>query len=148
METKSLRAIQILAKIARIIFMIIFVACIVGAAGCLIGFIVLPIVQNIVVDGNGKTVADVMIENRVLPANVYGSMTAGIIGCGGGIALGWINQKFYQEEIALGTPFEIGIVKKMRKVAIINIVVSASVSLLSVTATSIVLFALKGNMSG
>ena len=61
---KSLKIIQVLVKVFKIIFFVCFILCIVGAAGCLIAMIVVPIVSTIPVE-EGKTVADVMAEHGI-----------------------------------------------------------------------------------
>ena len=125
---KALRIIQVLAKIARVICVILFVFCIVGAAGCLIGLITLPLSENIVIF-DGKTVVEFINEKGGSMSKAYGGIVAGLLSCGVGIFLSKYNELFFKEEIELGTPFKMNIVKKMRKVAIVNIIATVALSI-------------------
>lgn len=120
---KALRIIQVLAKICRILCIICFVGCIVGAAGCVIGLVVVPLIKDIVVEG-GKTVEQMFLEKNITMPKLYTSLGVGIAGCGMGIFLAKYNGVFFKQELDAGTPFDMVIVKKMRKVAIVNIIVS------------------------
>lgn len=125
---KALRIIQILAKIARIICLIVFIACIVGASISLLGLILIPLCKGTVIYEN-KTV-EVLIAEKGLP--LYLAITncaVGFISCCTGIFLGKYNELFLKEEIELGTPFTRDMVKKMRKVAIVDIIASFALAL-------------------
>lgn len=120
---KSLKIIQILAKILRVIFIVVFIACIVGASFCLLGLILLPIFQGTVIY-EGKTF-EVWLMDRDIPLyEAYLAVSTGLLSCGVGIFLGKYNELFFKEEIELGTPFSKDIVRKMRMVALINIIAS------------------------
>ena len=134
---KSLKIIQILAKIAWIICKIVFIACIVGASCCLLGLILIPIFKDVVVY-EGKSV-EVLIAEKGHP--LYESILACAVGfasCGTGIFLGKYNELFFKEELDVGTPFKHEIVKKMRKVAIVDIAVSFALGLVCAIAVAIV----------
>lgn len=132
---KSLRIIQALAKIARIICLIVFILCIIGAAGCLIGIIVVSSLRNVVLY-EGKTLNDILIENRATFESVIAALIVGLLSTGVGIYLSKYNELFYKRELAVGTPFKMEVVKDIRKVSVVNIVVSFS---LAVVATITVL---------
>lgn len=132
---KSLRIIQALAKIARIICLIVFILCIIGAAGCLIAIIVVSSLRNVVLY-EGKTLNDILLENRATFEAVLAALIVGLLSTGVGIYLSKYNELFYKRELAVGTPFKMEVVKDMRKVSVVNIVVSFS---LSVVATITVL---------
>ena len=120
---RSLKIIQVLAKIIRIVCLVLFVIFIVASAACLTGMIVLPIIKDIVVH-EGKTIAELMAENNAPFPVVFTAMTIGLLGCGAYIFLSYFNQRFFEEEIKVGTPFDHEIVKKMR----INSIVNAAVT--------------------
>ena len=49
---KSLKIIQVLAKTARIVCLVVFIACIIGAAGCFIGLVIFSAIKDIPFDRN------------------------------------------------------------------------------------------------
>lgn len=123
---KSLRIIQVLAKICRIVCIIVFVACIIGAAGCFVALVILPIVKDIVVH-DGKTIAELIAQDGKTNVNtIIAACGMGLFGCGVEIFLAKYNELFFKKEIEVGTPFKKDIVKEMRIVAVVNIAVSLS----------------------
>ena len=134
---KSLKIIQVLAKIIWVICKILFVLFIIGAAGCLMGLILFSSVQGLKVNSE-QTVAQLLAEKGVQPALAYAGMSAGLISCGGGIFLAKYNELFFKEELDVGTPFKRDIVSKMRKVALVNIIVSFGLSIIGAIVISIV----------
>ena len=125
---KSLRIIQILAKVARIICLVLYILCIVGASGCAIALIVLPIFQNLPM-ADGKTLADLLLEKGTQMFEIYLWVAIGLLSCGVGIFIFRYNQVFFEKEIALGTPFDMEIVKKMRKLALVCVITSVAYSI-------------------
>jgi hypothetical protein len=134
---KSLKIIQVLAKIMWILSMIAFIACIVGASLCFVGIIVFSATKDVVVD-EGQTFTILLADRGVPEPGVYSALITGLIVSGVGIYLGKINEIFFKKEIALGTPFKKEVVSEMRKLAIINIVASIATGILCAIALSIV----------
>ena len=56
---KSLKIIQVLAKIARIVCLVVFIASIVGAAGCFLGLVIFCAIKDI--PYNGQTISSKLI---------------------------------------------------------------------------------------
>ena len=125
---KSLKIIQVLAKILHVIFIVVFIACIVGASACLLGLILVPIFKGVVIYED-KTFEVLIAEKGAPLYQVYTGLAVGLLSCGVGIFLGKYNELFFKEEIELGTPFDMGIVKKMRMVALVNIVASLALAI-------------------
>ena len=134
---KSLKIIQVLCQIARVIFLILFILCIIGAVGCTIAFIVMPIVQNFPVD-EGKTMGEIMTEEGVSFPDVYTGLIVGLFSSGVGIFLAKINEQFFVKEINKGTPFDHEIVKDMRKLALTCIITTVAYSIVTAIAVLIV----------
>ena len=126
---KSLKIIQVLAKIIWIICKILFVVFIIGAAGCLLGLSLFTFIQPLKVNAE-QTVGQLLAEKGVSVPQAYAGMAAGLISCGGGIFLAKYTEIFFKEELDVGTPFKHDMVKKMRKVALVNIFVSLGSSIL------------------
>ena len=83
---RSLKIIQVLAKIIWIICKVLFILFIIGAVGCLMGLALFGLVQNVKVNAD-QTVAQLLAEKGVETALAYAGMSAGLISCGGGIFL-------------------------------------------------------------
>ena len=121
---RSLRIIQVLAKIARVLFIIGFVGSIIGAVGCIIALPTLSAVANIEVEG--KTIAEILKENNLNIETLYLAISVGLFSCIVAIVLCKINSSFLKKEIQEGTPFTAPMVKAMRKNALINVITAVA----------------------
>lgn len=122
-KMKSLKTIQVLAKIARIICLILFVTSIIGVVGSTIAIISYPYVQDVIVS-EGKTVAQLLSEKGLGIKHVYFSLATSLAGCGLNVFLAKYTEVFFKKELEIGTPFHTGIVKSMRKMALVHIISS------------------------
>lgn len=134
---RSLKIIQVLAKILWVICKVLFVIFIIGAAGCVLGLALFGAVQPLKVNAE-QTVAQLLEEKGIQPALAYAGMSAGLISCGGGIFLAKYNEIFFKKELDEGTPFKHHIVKEMRKVALVNILVSLGLTIVGAIVISVV----------
>lgn len=123
---KSLKIIQVLAKIARILCKILFIVCIVGASFSLLGLISLPLSFNFEIS-EGKTLIEYFNEQNLSAASAITSCAVALFTCGVGIFLSKYNELFYKRELDIGTPFKMEVVNDMRRVALVNIIVNISV---------------------
>lgn len=129
---KALKRIQLLSKIAEVVCRIIFIFCIIAVAGAAISLLVVGFAKNNVDFQNelGK-------RNITLTKVVCDSLVT-LLSCGCGIYLSYYNEKLFKKEIKLGTPFDLGLVKDMRKVAIINIILCIALSIVVAIVVAIV----------
>lgn len=127
---KALRTIQVLVKIARVICIIIFVCGIIGAVGCGLTLILMPLMQSLDL-GEDLSIEALLAENGVTLAEAYASLSIALVSCILCIVLYKYTQKFFEKELELGTPFNMDIVKGMRKVALFHIIASLSISFIS-----------------
>ena len=129
---KTLRAIQILAKIARILALIIFICCCVGVGGCVLALIILPILEPSIKDvviQDGKTVNEVLAQSGITFTFIYTAIGVGLTACIVTAIIAKFTELFFKEQIDKGTPFDMEIVKSMRKLAIIQICISIGYSI-------------------
>ena len=134
---KSLSRVQLLVKIARILCIVGFWFCAVGLLACIVGFITMPLVQDFSI-GEGKTVTDAIVENGSSLGEVYGGLLIGLLSCGVGVFVSLYNSFFFKKELVLGTPFDHEIVRDMRKVALVNIIVSFALGLAAAIGVAII----------
>ena len=134
---KSLKIIQVLFKVARILALIFFILSIIGAAGCLIALIVMPCIKDIVVE-QGKTIADLMAEQGVDVYGVIAAIAVGLVGCGVSIFLCKYSELYFLKELKVGTPFTKEMAKEMRKYGLIFAIVSAGSTIIIATTYAVV----------
>ena len=115
---KTLKTIQTLSKVGRIISKIIFICCLVGAIGCLAGIVSLAVIPSGIQIGD--TTIHGMIENSadISMGSLYAGMAVGAIMCSGEAALSKIAENYFKGELAAGTPFTFDGAKEMMKLAI------------------------------
>ncbi len=136
---KTLKKIQVLAKVGRILSMIVFIASIVGAVGSALGMFSLAIIGEKAFVVGGVTVHG-MIESGsgANVATVYASLIVAIICCLGEIYVAKLAQKYFEYEIEVKTPFTLDGAKKLKKLGIVVIIVSIVCIVLSAIAVAIV----------
>lgn len=123
-QSKNLQAIQVLAKIGRIMSKIIFICCIVGMAGCVIG----AVSFNLIPDGirvNGVTIHSMIESNADLSMGmVYVATLAGFIFCAAECAISKIAELYFKHELAAGTPFTFEGAREMLRLGICTVSIS------------------------
>lgn len=129
---KSLQTIQKLFKVGKIITQIVYVCCIVGVIGCIIGLVGLGIVDgaNVQVDGS---LAVVLIEKEtgITIAELYAVMGIAIFAL---ICEFYVTRKclkYYRCEFEAGTPFNLDCAAQLKKIGILEIVLSLVVAAVS-----------------
>ena len=134
---KSLKTIQIVMKVLRVLCLIGFIFCIVGAAGCFLGLISFSFLKDIEIE-KGKSVAQYIIDTGNMSTNeVYTALAVGLFISLAGIALMKYNELFYKKEVDLGTPFKKEMAKKMREVGLVNIIATIAISSIAAIAVAI-----------
>lgn len=134
---KSLRAIQIIAQVMRILCLVCFILSIVGAVGCVIGMAIFGAVSNVIIE-EGKTLAQYLLDKGISVQTVYAGMGVGLGYCLVAIFLFKYRELFYVRELAVGTPFDSGVIADMRKVAVVDIIVNVVSNVVIVVVFSIV----------
>lgn len=143
---KTLKTIQTLAKIGRILSKIIFILSIVGFCGCLAGLISLAVGFTAIQIG-GVTLHSI-IENKagLTMGTLYAAMTGGMILCAAEAVLSKFAEHYFKRELADGTPFNLGGAKELLRLGILTIcipvgaVILAAIvqAILSLTLTDVV----------
>ncbi len=121
---KTLKTIQVLAKIGRILSKIIFVFCIVGFCFCVAGIVSLAIGAETLKLGD-VTIGG-LIENSSgtsLPT-LYASMAVGIVFCAAEAVLCKFAEVYFKNELADGTPFTLRGAKELLRLGILTAALS------------------------
>lgn len=100
---ESLKTIQKLSKLGKVFSKIIFICCIIGAVGCVVGMVCLPF-------------ADTQGLNRLYPL-----MSGALIVCVGQAVNAKFAEKYFVNELVAETPFTISGAKELLRLGIITI---------------------------
>lgn len=120
----TLKTIQVLAKIGRILSRIVFVCSIVGAIICAVGVVSLAVTGSESFKVGGVTIHS-MVENAVgldTPA-LIAAMAAGMVLCIGEIVLSRFAVDYFSNELADGTPFTLRGAKELMRLGILTIAI-------------------------
>lgn len=119
----TLKTIQTLAKIGKVFSKIIFVCCIVGFCGCIVGIVSLALCAETFKLG-GVTIHS-MIENEAgmsLPT-LYASMAVGLLFCGAEAVLCKFAEAYFKHELADGDPFTLRGAKELLRLGILTVAI-------------------------
>lgn len=118
---KTLKTIQTLSKIGKILSKIIFILCIIGAAGCLVGIVSLACIPEGIKIG-GMTIHGLIEQSAEFSmGTLYTVMATGIIFCAGEAVLCKFAESYFKHELAAGTPFTFEGAKEMIRLGILTV---------------------------
>lgn len=143
-HTKTLRTIQILSKIGKILSKIVFVCCIVGAAFCAAGIVTLALIPDGTKIGDTTIKSLIEVEAETSRGAIYGAMAAAVILLVGEIVLARLADRYFTRELADGTPFTLGGAKQMQKLGICAIVIPIAAAVAGAVTDSVVRTAMDG----
>ena len=122
--SKNLSILQTIAKVGRIVCKVLFILCIVGAAGCLVGLLSLLIF-------GGASVWEADMFSMFGGANfvLLGSMgcLTGLIACVGEGVLFYLAERYFAYQLEVGTPFTEEGAKKLFRLGITIFIVSVNI---------------------
>lgn len=102
---KSLQTIQKLSKIGKIFSKIVYICCIVGFAGCIVGILGLLVGAQAVKIG-GMTLHSLLeAEAGVGIGSLWAAIAVGMILCTGEFFVARMACRYFENELAAGTPF-------------------------------------------
>ena len=118
---KTLKTIQTLAKIGKIISKIVYICCIVGGIMCVVGILGLALIPEGFKIG-GTTVHGLVEESaKISMGTLYTAMATGIVFCAGEAILSRIAGNYFKRELADGTPFTFDGAKDLIRLGIYTI---------------------------
>lgn len=117
---KSLKRIQTMAKVLKMLSTVAFVGCIVGAVFSVIGGSLSPVIASSETLQKYLTDSGAAFEWKSYLATCICSA----VSCGAWIYLGYKNVEFYKAELEVGNPFDKKIVEALRRLAIECVVVA------------------------
>ena len=128
---KSLQTIQTIVKIARVISKIVYICCIVGFCLCIVGVIGLALGAPTLKLG-GVTLESLLSTNSDVSAGtLYVSAVTGAILCCGEGVLAWFAFRYFEKELADGTPFTRSGAGDLFRLGILSIGIPIAVQIVS-----------------
>lgn len=102
---KSLKIIQVAAKVAQVLCTVIKICCIIGICGCIIGCAGMGIgAESLKLDG--VTLHTFLIDKAgINTGTIWSAIFAGAILCGGELIVATLARRYFDHELAAGTPF-------------------------------------------
>ena len=125
---KSLKTIQTLSKIGKIISKIVYICCIVGFIGCAVGIVAISIVGNAL--------------DMEMP---LAAVVAGLILCAGEYVAARMAYRYFENELNAGTPFTLEGANELMRLGIFVIGIDVASGILAQVAHGIIRV-MTGNM--
>ncbi len=123
--SKSLKTIQIVCKIAKIVSTVLFVLAVIGAAGCAISIPINALFGDTILKIGGTTIRSAILKDPNYPeAALYLNLAIGLVICGTEIFLMHKAKRYFTHELEAGTPFTLPGAKELRRLGILNMAVS------------------------
>lgn len=116
---KTLRIIQTLSKIGKILSEIIYICCIIGAVGCIISITALISTEkSLKLGGRNVLYSFLKTGETVNIGTFWCAAVAGLILCVGEMFLSKIAYRYFKNELKAGTPFTLSGAKELLKLGI------------------------------
>lgn len=118
----TLKTIQTISEVAKILSIIVLVACIIGTVGCIIGAVgIACIPADMEVDG--ETIREIIErESDMTIDTIYASLISVAIMCLGEAIVARFALSYFKNELEAGTPFTFEGARELKKVGIVSIV--------------------------
>lgn len=133
--SKTLSHILTVFKVVKIIAKVIFILCIIGAAFCTLGLIVLPLAGLASEFLPEETLAELGLT---ISASYVGVFTALIV-CIGEAVFAFFAERYFGHVLASGTPFTLGGSKECLRLGLMSIILSVATSVAAGIASFVLL---------
>ena len=128
--SKTLSNILTVFKVARIVAKVVFILCIVGGAGCLVGLFCLPFAEG---------AAELFFEENLDLSSAYFGCIVGAITCAGEAVFAFLSERYFKNVLTAGTPFTLDGSKECFRLGVASLIVSAAISIVSAIVAGILL---------
>lgn len=127
--SKSLKVIQTIYQIAKILSKIVFITCIIGFAGCIIGIVFFEALGDVVV---GEVTIKGLIEtsSELSVASMYDAMISGALFCAAECVIAKFASIYFANELKDGMPFTKNGYKELFRLSIIMLSISIGVNII------------------
>ena len=134
--SKSLSNIMTVFKVARIVAKVVFILCIVGGVGCVLGIITLPMVGDLL----SSPMAEAGMEAvAAIPACIVGGIT-----CAGEAVLAFLAERYFANVLSVQTPFTEAGAKECFRLGVASLIASVAISVVGGIVVAIAMLASPG----
>ncbi len=131
--SKTLPNILTVFKVVRIIAKVVFILCIIGGIGCLLGLLTLPMA--------GALAESVLFDEGLDLSAAYLGCIVGFVACAGEAVFAFLAERYFKNVLNAGTPFTFESAKEIFRLGIISIIISVAIAVISgIAAFAIYLF--------
>lgn len=135
---KSLKTIQTLSKIGKVLSKIIFILSIVSFCLCLVGIISVAIGGE-VLKLNGVTIKGIIPDDiEINEGTMYAAMAVAMIVCAGEAVLSKFAEVYFKNELSAGTPFTLSGAKELMRLGILSICIPIGADIISAIAYEVI----------
>lgn len=129
---KSLKTLQVLAKIGRILSKIIYICCLVGAIGCVVGIVSIAILPEDSFKLGGVSIHGLIEQSADMTMSMlYGTMVVGMLMAAAECVVSRFGELYFKNVLAAGTPFTVAGAKELKRLGILAIAVPYGTMLVS-----------------
>ena len=122
MESKTLNTIQTISKVGRILSTITFICCLVGGILCVVGAACVGVPGTLKI--GGITIHSILADiEGVSVGTVYTAMLMGSVFCAAGCVVSKLAERYFENELAAGTPFTVEGSRELLRLGICTIAV-------------------------
>lgn len=136
---KTLDILQTISKIGKVLCKVVYICCVIGAAGCLLGILVLPFSDTGILKIGGVTIHGLIVNRVGIDPNSLYPVLAGILfACVGHAVVAKLGESYFRNELTAGTPFTIPGAAELLKLGIMAISVPLATRILGQIVSDIV----------
>lgn len=129
--SKSLKTIQVFAKIGKVISDIVFVFSIIFASVCLISFLLLQM-DELFLKMSNFSINSIVAENSEMSiGNVYSTLVTGFIIATGEAVLSKFSKIYFKNELLAGTPFTFDGAKELLRLGILAVCIPVGTNVIT-----------------
>lgn len=131
MKTKTLKTIQTLSKIGKVLCTIVFIFSLIGAIGCAVGLISLAVIPEGFKLG-GTTIHGIIEKSSDINLGMcYAAMGMGAVFCAGECVLAKFAKRYFVNELETGTPFTFEGAKELIRLGILTICIPVGTAIIA-----------------
>ena len=128
---KTLKTIQTVSKIGKVLSKIVFILSLVGGIGCIVGLLCVAVIPDGIKLG-GLTIRGIVEKDGTFStASVMTKAAVGAILCAGEAVLSKIASNYFTHEVAAGTPFTFDGAKELIRLGICTICIPIGTSIVA-----------------
>ena len=128
--SKTLSNILTVFKVLKVIAKVVFILCIVGAAGCALGLCMMPVVESLAPSG-------ILEDGEDLLSTGYADLIATIVVCVGEAIFAFLAERYFANILRAGTPFTPEGSRECYRLGIASIIISLASAVVAGVATAV-----------